>query len=396
MAGNQCIDALRRRKRGRQVIVEVEEGVEVIEPASSEPSPLGAVLSTEERVQVRDAIARLPENYRMPLVLRYYGELSYDEIAQQLGLQRNYVAALKYRAKQELRLETGPQEQVIMECYSEQIVAIFVDGELPTEEARHLRDHLATCRRCRQLLDALRAENRVLSESLQELPEEATIPAGFSRWPRSVAWGDVAVVAAVLAEGAIVVPWINEAERPRSAALVKSFQRKRRHEPDLQPFLITLQTGGTAMLSDYVAFVGKILLLLLLGGSALLLSVLLPLRQPGLRLLIVLLALSLPGFALERRHSEFVRVSGERDCRRHSSGLRQHCARGRRGQWGLAGFWRDGGSAWHCQGRPGEFCQENRGERNCGRQHLQPFEFPRPGRATGPQHLRVDAILACE
>ena len=35
VAGNQCIDALRRRKRGRQVIVEVEEGVAVIEAASS-------------------------------------------------------------------------------------------------------------------------------------------------------------------------------------------------------------------------------------------------------------------------------------------------------------------------------------------------------------------------
>jgi RNA polymerase sigma-70 factor (ECF subfamily) len=85
------------------VIVEVEDGAAVIEATGTEPSPLGAVLTTEERVQVRDAIARLPENYRVPLVLRYYGELSYDEIAQQLGLQRNYVAALIFRAKQELR-----------------------------------------------------------------------------------------------------------------------------------------------------------------------------------------------------------------------------------------------------------------------------------------------------
>ena len=103
VAGNQCIDALRRRQRGRQVIMEVEDGAMVMEAVSREPSPLSAVLSTEERAQVRDTIARLPQNYRVPLVLRYYSELSYDEIAQQLGLERNYVAALIFRGKQEMR-----------------------------------------------------------------------------------------------------------------------------------------------------------------------------------------------------------------------------------------------------------------------------------------------------
>jgi RNA polymerase sigma-70 factor (ECF subfamily) len=103
VAGNQCIDALRRQRRGRQVIVEDEDGAAVMEASSSELSPLSAVLRTEEREQVRDAVARLPENYRVPLVLRYYSELSYDEIAQQLDLQRNNVAALIFRGKQELR-----------------------------------------------------------------------------------------------------------------------------------------------------------------------------------------------------------------------------------------------------------------------------------------------------
>jgi RNA polymerase sigma-70 factor (ECF subfamily) len=111
VAGNQCIDALRRRKRGQQVIAELEEEAAAVEAPSQEPSPLHAVLGAEERAQVRDAIARLPENYRMPLVLRYYGELSYDEIAQQLGLQRNYVAALIFRAKQELRRKLGPRSR---------------------------------------------------------------------------------------------------------------------------------------------------------------------------------------------------------------------------------------------------------------------------------------------
>jgi RNA polymerase sigma-70 factor (ECF subfamily) len=103
VAGNQCIDASRRRQRGLKVFAEAEDGAAIIESASSEPSPLGAVISAQERAQVRDTITRLPENYRVPLVLRYYGELSYDEIAGQLGVERNNVAALIFRAKQELR-----------------------------------------------------------------------------------------------------------------------------------------------------------------------------------------------------------------------------------------------------------------------------------------------------
>ena len=76
-----------------------------------------------------------------------------------------------------------------MECYSEQIMAIATDGELGVEETLRLRNHLATCPRCRQLLDALRAESRILSESLQELPEEAASPMVFPSSPWSVGWG---------------------------------------------------------------------------------------------------------------------------------------------------------------------------------------------------------------
>src|SRR5258707_10354657 len=63
VAGNQCIDILRRGRRRQQVIVEVEDGAEVIEATSAERSPLGAIIRTEERVRLQAAIARLPENY---------------------------------------------------------------------------------------------------------------------------------------------------------------------------------------------------------------------------------------------------------------------------------------------------------------------------------------------
>jgi len=195
-----------------------------------------------------------------------------------------------------------------MECYSEQVVSIFVDGELPVEEARRLRDHLATCRRCRQLLDALRVENHVLSESLQELREEAVIPADFSPLPWSLAWSDVAVVAAVLALGSVVAGWIDRLSIPDALQWLNPFSVSGRTNLFFNLSYYFAQ-GGTAMLIDYAAVVGKVLFLLLVGGSVLLLGRRWLLRQPGLRLLIVLLAVSLPGFALERRHGDFVTVA---------------------------------------------------------------------------------------
>ena len=103
VAGNQCIDALRRQRRRRQLIVEGENEANVLEAPSAERSPLGAVMRKEERARVRNAIAGRPDTFRLPLVLRYYSELSYDEIARELGLQKNNVATLIFRAKQELR-----------------------------------------------------------------------------------------------------------------------------------------------------------------------------------------------------------------------------------------------------------------------------------------------------
>src|SRR5205807_1630014 len=192
-----------------------------------------------------------------------------------------------------------------MECYSERTCAIFVDGELAVDEARRLRDHLATCPRCRRLADALRAENRVLGESLDQLPEDAAGSAVFPRLRLSWVWGDLAALAAVLALGSISSAWIEKLRVPEALEWLNPFSTG-----GLTNLFFNLSYyfahGGTAMLADYAAVVGGLFLLL---GGAVLLGRRWRLHQPGLYLLIVLLALSLPGFALERRHGEFVTVA---------------------------------------------------------------------------------------
>ncbi len=68
-----------------------------------------------------------------------------------------------------------------MECYSEQMCSIFVDGELAVDEARRLRDHLATCQRCRELVDARKKQPTRWAFPACGCPECGVI---WRRWPR--------------------------------------------------------------------------------------------------------------------------------------------------------------------------------------------------------------------
>jgi len=102
VTSHHCLDRLRRRQLEQRLFD--AEPVDTLAVTAREASPLQQVISDEGREKVRGAIAALPEQYRLPLTLRYYSDLSYDEIAQQLGLSRPNVATLIFRAKQQLRL----------------------------------------------------------------------------------------------------------------------------------------------------------------------------------------------------------------------------------------------------------------------------------------------------
>lgn len=197
---------------------------------------------------------------------------------------------------------------MIVECLSEQTYATFVDGELAAGDAELVRDHIATCSRCRELVDVLRTENRVLSESLHELPEEAARTTELSRARRSWVWGDLAAVAGVLTIGSIIFVWWNELSIPAWVQWFDPFTLS-----GLTNLMFSLSDyfarGGMAMLTEYAALIGGFVLLSLLGGSALLWRRHGRQSKPGLCLLMMaLLTLSSPSFGLERRHQDFVSV----------------------------------------------------------------------------------------
>jgi RNA polymerase sigma-70 factor (ECF subfamily) len=102
IATNHCIDLLRRRTTEKRIF-----DVDAVDAADAAPSrhisPLGEMMVAERGHDVRNALSQLAEKYRVPLVLAYYNEMSYDEIAATLGLGRNHVATLIFRGKQQLR-----------------------------------------------------------------------------------------------------------------------------------------------------------------------------------------------------------------------------------------------------------------------------------------------------
>lgn len=99
------IDKRRRRRT---------EGGELFDAAAEAhmdcaPGPEAEFEGLETRSRIEAALASLPEEFRVPLVLRTYEELSYDEIAVQLGIPAGTVMSRIHRARGLLRqrLESG-------------------------------------------------------------------------------------------------------------------------------------------------------------------------------------------------------------------------------------------------------------------------------------------------
>jgi RNA polymerase sigma-70 factor (ECF subfamily) len=100
IARHRCLDVIRHRGLERAHFGSEAEHVEAAEAGGD---GLGALLCAERADAVNAAIAKLPERYRVPLVLAYFGDTSYAEIATELGITRTHVGALVCRAKQMLR-----------------------------------------------------------------------------------------------------------------------------------------------------------------------------------------------------------------------------------------------------------------------------------------------------
>ena len=104
IAKNICIDEKRKMDRGRTLSLYDANTthLQIYQKSQHLKDPSQIALSLEDRMILEEAIAQLPEKYRLALILCYFQELSYQEIADTMGLSMNLVKVRIFRAKKHL------------------------------------------------------------------------------------------------------------------------------------------------------------------------------------------------------------------------------------------------------------------------------------------------------
>lgn len=111
IANNHCVDLLRSKSRSDQFFG--DEAVELEALAGLDVPVLSSLIAAEDGDALNDAIATLADKYRVPLVLAYFNQTSYEQIAEQLKISRTHVGVLLLRAKKQVRAVLAERNQEV-------------------------------------------------------------------------------------------------------------------------------------------------------------------------------------------------------------------------------------------------------------------------------------------
>jgi len=109
IASHYCIDRLRRR-RGQWLSLDEELMATTLPSQNRGPEELA--VRAESRDEVQRLVDMLPAAYRVPLILRYWHDLSYAEIAEVMGLTVQAVKSRLHRARLQV-IEKTPAGSVL-------------------------------------------------------------------------------------------------------------------------------------------------------------------------------------------------------------------------------------------------------------------------------------------
>lgn len=107
IASNYCIDQLRKR---RLLTLSFDE-FPYLDVSEKGPGPEGQLILGERTEEIRTLLAGLNETDRAAVVMRYWHELSYDEIGEALSLTNSAVKSRLHRARRTLAEAWEAQNQ---------------------------------------------------------------------------------------------------------------------------------------------------------------------------------------------------------------------------------------------------------------------------------------------
>ena len=105
IASNNCIDFLRKKKGVTISLENDSEQIEISETArlkSKDFNPEERLIRKQKAILLRNVVRRLKPHYQTLVELRYFRELSYEEISKELNLPLGTVKAQLFRARQML------------------------------------------------------------------------------------------------------------------------------------------------------------------------------------------------------------------------------------------------------------------------------------------------------
>lgn len=111
IGSNYCIDRLRRRRFAWLTLDDAAFAL-----PSDEPGPERSALNHERQAVVQRALQKLPEHYRTVTVLRYWNDLSYEEISRATGLPESTIKTRLHRARHMLAEALGPEEKMLWDA----------------------------------------------------------------------------------------------------------------------------------------------------------------------------------------------------------------------------------------------------------------------------------------
>jgi RNA polymerase sigma-70 factor (ECF subfamily) len=206
VAKNRCLMSRRKSKYAPKEDLSLEELMpdrRELQKLSGNPgeTPETSLLRRENAKRLREAVQRLPAEYRLILVLHDLEELSDSDVAEITGLRlgtirvrlhrarlfvrkelakqdQHHVRRQKAKPSGEMHLSPQPRQRRCKEMFAE--LSNYLDDELDDSLCEELEKHMDGCEPCKAFLSSLEKSIQQCRTAPNEVPE-ARVAARFRR-----------------------------------------------------------------------------------------------------------------------------------------------------------------------------------------------------------------------